>query len=109
MKRQIPLIIGILGFSTGLIFPAVAQANRIENFFNGIPNNRHTVNGPLDRGEKTENSSRNAQQSTQTRPAASSDQGNQAANSARYDLTVPPDTLNQLDAAPGTPKQNRAY
>jgi hypothetical protein len=38
MKLQIPLLIGILGLSTCVSFPAVAQTNnRLENFFGGTP------------------------------------------------------------------------
>ncbi len=58
MKLQIPLIIGILGLSTCVSFPAVAQTNnRLENFFGGTPPyTGDRINHPLKPVDETEDS-----------------------------------------------------
>lgn len=83
IKRQLQLIIGILGYITMMGFPAAARANRLEDF-NSIPNNRQTVNGLLYMGERSPAHSRYSQKLAEAPPAPSGNLVEKASRSNQF-------------------------
>lgn len=87
MKTGIHLLIGVLGLTSIISLPAIAQPTRVEDFFNSVPGRGNETFGPLNQtGDEQAPSYNRALDSRQMTTAANSTLLDRAASNNQFKL-----------------------